>query len=41
MVLYEDFFICGGWEEVVGFFFSGGEGGLERGRQGYKVFMTF
>lgn len=39
MVLYEDFFVCCGWEEVEGFF-AGGEGGLERGRQGYKVFTT-
>lgn len=38
MVLYEDFFVCGGWEKVEGFF-AGGEGRLERGRQGCKVFM--
>lgn len=40
MVLYEDFFVCGGWEEVEEFFFfSGGEGGLERGSKP-TVFMT-
>lgn len=39
MVLYEDFFVCGEWEEVEEFFFSGGEGGLERGSKA-TVFMT-
>lgn len=33
-------FVVGG-KKLRDFFFSGGEGGLERGRQGYKVFMTF